>query len=139
MHDAKANKCPMRFSLPGLFMQGRAQESGSKMATMESLAVYFILNEAREKLGFEPEEVGLSDDDAVTIARMFAKYVSIASHYLLLRAPEILNNLHLARLMWFTHTKVMLMPVHTLQPCGFEIAQHVLTSELEKTGSQERE
>lgn len=44
------------------------------MATMESLAVYFILNEAREKLGFAPEEFGLSDDDAVTIARMFAKY-----------------------------------------------------------------
>lgn len=46
------------------------------MATMESLAVYFILNEAREKLGFAPEEYGLSDDDAVTVARMFAKCAS---------------------------------------------------------------
>lgn len=44
------------------------------MATVDSLAVYFILNEAREKLGFAPEEYGLSEDDAVTIARMFAKY-----------------------------------------------------------------
>jgi hypothetical protein len=54
-------------------VQDRAGESKSKMATMESLAVYFILSEAREKLGFAPEEFGLSDDDAVTIARMFAK------------------------------------------------------------------
>ena len=43
------------------------------MATVDSLAVYFILNEAREKLGFAPEEYGLSEDDAVTIARMSAK------------------------------------------------------------------
>lgn len=62
-------------------VQERAESTGTKMATMESLAVYFILNEAREKLSFDPEEYGLSDDDAVTIARMFAKYVHYSANF----------------------------------------------------------
>lgn len=70
-------------------LQERAVEVGGKMATMESLAVYFILNEARDQLGFAPEEYGLSDDDAVTIARMFAKCA-----LLLLQVVGINNLLH---------------------------------------------
>lgn len=43
------------------------------MQTMERLGVYFVLNRAREQQGFEPETYGLSETEAVTIARMFTK------------------------------------------------------------------
>lgn len=49
------------------------------MQTMERLGVYFVLNRAREQQGFDPEKYGLSEAEAVTIARMFTKCGSTPS------------------------------------------------------------
>eukprot|EP00892_Ulva_mutabilis_P011984 jgi/Ulvmu1/9158/UM005_0256.1 len=56
-----------------IYLKERADSAESTMQTMERLGVYFVLNRAREQ-GFEPEKFGMSETEAVTIARMFTKY-----------------------------------------------------------------
>lgn len=64
-------------------MQGQAEDRSIKMTTAESLAVFFILDEAREKHGFTREEYGLSAAEASIIAHVFTKYAPLGSITLL--------------------------------------------------------
>jgi hypothetical protein len=55
------------------------QESGAKAGqagegTLSSLSTYLLLQKAEEQYGWTPEEQGISNDEAGTIARLFAQY-----------------------------------------------------------------
>jgi hypothetical protein len=45
-----------------------------RMSTLESLSTYLTLSNAKEKYGFDAEQFGLSDKDAVRIAGVFNRY-----------------------------------------------------------------
>ena len=56
------------------------QESGAKAGqpgeggTLSSLSTYLLLQKAEEQYGWSPEKEGISNDEAGTIARLFAQY-----------------------------------------------------------------
>lgn len=56
------------------------QESGAKAGqpgeggTLSSLSTYLLLQKAEEQYGWSPEKQGISNDEAGTIARLFAQY-----------------------------------------------------------------
>lgn len=55
------------------------QESGAKAGqagegTLSSLSTYLLLQKAEEQYGWTPEKQGISNDEAGTIARLFAQY-----------------------------------------------------------------
>eukprot|EP01025_Chloroclados_australasicus_P015603 TRINITY_DN17514_c0_g1_i1.p1 TRINITY_DN17514_c0_g1~~TRINITY_DN17514_c0_g1_i1.p1 ORF type:complete len:378 (-),score=48.34 TRINITY_DN17514_c0_g1_i1:292-1341(-) len=59
------------------YLKDRSQQAAldkSPAATLDSLAVYLTLDKARRMFDFEPEQFGLSEEEAVNIARMFSKF-----------------------------------------------------------------
>lgn len=55
------------------------QESGAKAGqagegTLSSLSTYLLLQKAEEQYGWTPDKEGISNDEAGTIARLFAQY-----------------------------------------------------------------
>jgi hypothetical protein len=57
----------------------KLQESGAKAGqagegTLSSLSTYLLLQKAEEQYGWTPEKQGISNDEAGTIARLFAQY-----------------------------------------------------------------
>jgi hypothetical protein len=56
-----------------------AQESGAKAGeagngTLSSLSTYLLLQKAEEQYGWTPDKEGISNEEAGTIARLFAQY-----------------------------------------------------------------
>lgn len=61
-------------NISNLLKEEGAKSGDASAGTLGSLSTYLLLQKAEEQYGWTPEKQGLSNDEAGTIARLFARY-----------------------------------------------------------------